>query len=168
MANLPLIAWADVPEGHYVFWRVKSKTEAEWHMGRKYGRKLVTPGNIFDVCQIATLQFARAEQQPGEWAAERAELRERDRVISSQLEKRSQGRDDLTQDLYRQINAHLEAEQRLRDGLAALEQEMRRMERVSGRAVTEHPLSDRTQADARFNTYAGAWADRLAALREGR
>lgn len=52
----------------------------------------------------------------------------------------------------------------LRSRVEALIEKMRLIERVAARSVGDHPTSDRTQADARMNTYAGAWADELAAI----
>lgn len=100
MADLPLIAWDEVPEGHRVWWLpFDAAPHVRWMAGRKLGGKLRSMG-CEDEDPGSNYKFAAAEQQPGEWAFRLSIERE----------------------------AHIDAEaviQRLRDGLAALEQEMR-------------------------------------------
>lgn len=138
MADLPLIAWDEVPEGHYVWCRQKGHDAVDWQRWRRRHDDLVTPGGTWIKPDL--YEFTLAEQQPGEWAAKVARL--------------TQERDDWKQSF---IEANKAAEAAvdladLRDGLTALEQEMR-----------EHHASGQPAFDFQLRE----WADRLAALREG-
>ena len=65
-----LIPWAEVPEGHYVWARNKSRS-GEWFLVSKVdGRCRVDIGTVLNT---NLYEFARAEQQPGDaayWHAE--------------------------------------------------------------------------------------------------
>ena len=99
-ADLPLIAWAEVPDKAQVWWRWKGNKH--WEMGhRRFGYLCDRIGSHQPYTEM---EFLLAEQQPGEWAKERAAL------VNRSLELQAQS---LT---------HYVAVTRLRDGLAALEQ----------------------------------------------
>lgn len=65
-----LIAWADVPEGHYV-WARRRVGGILWLYSQRLGNLHVLIGGLADA--PSGWEFARAEQQPGEHAAELAD-----------------------------------------------------------------------------------------------
>ena len=190
----PLIAWEEVPDGAYVWFRHPGD---KWQHGCRQGDR-VAPSHGWGYYTPARLEFCHAEQQPGErdaewrgWGivevairnpsvsdymnhwegralkaeadlatlkAEVEELRQRDRVISRQIERHASGDDPLAHAL-REDRDKFEGEvKRLKAGIARLEQEMRQRDKQMKRALAGDVVS----------TGYGEVADRLAALREGR
>lgn len=129
-ADLPLIAWADVPEGHDVWVRLSRD-----HPNARPDDKWVRKTKQYREPRPRGFEFAAAEQQPGELRAAKES-----RFLAEVRLSRSAS--DLS---------------RLRDGLAALEQE------IHGELFRcgDHP------ALGIDTDMAQRWADRLAALREG-
>lgn len=102
MTEPELIAWEDVPEGDYVWWRAPSNP---WQLARKRNASSFQVGQFnYELWGNHGFEFARAEQQPGDAAYWYAES---------------------TKDCKRADAAEAELT-RLREGLATLKQEMRR------------------------------------------
>lgn len=72
--NPPLIPWEDVPEGPVWYWL---PGDERWHLGRKLGvlSFLREDGGQQFIEDNPHYQFAAAEQQPGQHAAEIADNR---------------------------------------------------------------------------------------------
>lgn len=87
------IAWEDVPEDGPVFYRLKGSTERWFADVKRDGRLRGMPH-----LDLAGVEFARAEQQPGEQAARIAELEKQLRILdlSTPMEEDLSNRIDET------------------------------------------------------------------------
>lgn len=160
VTNPPLIPWDQVAKGP-VWFRPKGSGGTHWYAGLRFGQTLLD--GTGPVCAIE-MEFTPAEQQPGEWAALKAELKvtdellaERERVLRAIPECPQHG------PCVPHALEWIEKATRLRDGLAALEQEMRlpvEPDAFSGLPITR-------EASAGFTALMNYVTDRLAALREG-
>ncbi len=142
--KLPLIAWDEVPEGHYVW----AWLGGSYRLYQRKGNELFEPGMSRGILPSMTL--ARAEQQPGEHAADHSECH--DLVCNTNRAKYPRGTAGVGCSCRGRDSVHVELVA-LRDGLTALTQEMR-----------EHYASGQPA----FDFQVLEWTDRLAALREGR
>ena len=154
MADLPLIPWDEVPEGHYVW----ALCGGSYRLMQRKGNELFEPGMSVGI--LPTMRLTPAEQQPGEWVVCSRCLsssRPSDRqmcgpCIDTSDTKLMQSEADLTH---------------LRDGLVALEQEKRekvKKLREAARTVVDGVVDYQVSCEA---DDLEAEADRLAALREG-
>ncbi len=136
MAGVPLIAWENVPEGP-VWFRPQGSGGNHWYCGlREWATLHDAVGRPVDHREM---EFAAAEQQPGDYARVVAEL------ARLKAERPSSHSDEAI--ARQQAEAELD---RLRDGLAALEQDMYGTD-----------WFHLEPADAR------EWLDRLTSLRTG-
>ena len=136
-----LIPWDEVPNGSV--W-AKKAGEEDWTLfereadGRIHNYGLLMAETTIDPQDYPLWEFARAEQGPGELAGQ---LQAQGAALADALTRTEQAEADLAT---------------LRAGISALEQEM-------------WPIATETRYEEDLaHVYAEKWADRLAALHDGR